>query len=733
MATAVLGLSLAVTGIGPIATPAYAAVDTQPKITQDQALSLAKQWGLIPDGYKVEGIHFADDLVESGKAPEWAIDGQTPAGDYRYIRLSADTGKLISYSRYQKKPSQGNGAAEKERTPEQLQQAAAQFLQQVTTEAERKELSKPNQYPGGERFRYFSNEPDSFVYTRIINDIPFLENGFFISVGKDGMVQSFQREWYDGSLPQEASKSESEAALAQVVQPSLAYVQVTREAGLYASADRSYSLVYRYGPQDGAMVDAQTGEVLTLQGQSLPSQPVVTPLAADDGKEPVVANKIITRDEALAIAGQLVKKLPGTYKPGNSYGSGSSQGEDGIEHKTWSFSFEKATATGKKGAEDQIELEIDDRGRLNSYSAGDSGFGQRAHEIAKPVAWDKAKQEAEALVRLLYADRLDELYISSQPPTKEEMQDIQENGRDYEISFGRLKNGIVVENSSVDVTVNAETGSVVRLSNRYDEMWTMQLPAGKAAIDVAEALKIEASHKQPMLTYYIASNYPGPYMVSSSEPKPKLVYRYVGDEGLVDAIAGEWISFNQLKQGESIQDIVDHPQQQLLQEAVDQGWLAVTDGHLYPDKPIANVDFIRGLLRFSSRSPLDSMRSEEVQIDSKWIGIDEASPDYDVIVQALRNKLIEQTGAKFASAQPITREQAAKMTLLMLGYKALLDKPELFRASFADVKDGELPAAALGQALGLFSLADGKRFAPHETLSRAEAAQLFSRLSELLD
>lgn len=742
MATAGLGFSLAVTGIGPVAVPAYAAVEKQPKITQEKALSLAKQWGLVPDGYKVERIKLQEEeAFYNGQEPEWSIEAKTQNNEERYIRLSAETGKLISFSRYQDKSSQGSGQDERELSQEKSKRVAEQFLQMVTDDNEREELSAPNQYQGGERFRYMNREPNAFLYTRVVNGIPFLENGLLVILGEDGVVQSFRREWYQGSFP-EASKQDVDgaAALEKSVRPSLAYVQVANRAGLNNSADRGYSLVYQYGPADGAMVDAKTGEILNVLGKPLTDQQAIKPLQQEDGKEPAAANKVIARDDALAIAQQLMKKFPGTYKLESGYGSGSSRGEDGIERNHWSFGFEKKPANGKKASEiDRIGLEIDDRGYIIGYSTGNRKNYRSSHEIEKPVEWKKAKEQAEALVRILYPDRLDNLYVSNQAPTVDEMKDIQESGRVYQVEFGRLKNGIVIEGNPIHVQIDAETGNVVELKNQNEEVWAMVLPDDKASIDAAKAREVEAAQMKAMLTYYREPIFWGPYTTSFPlpQPQPKLVYRYVGDEGLVNASTGEWMSFNRLMEGLQIQDIANHPMKRALQEAVDQGWLNATDGRVYPDQPIGNVDYLQAMLRLATRSPVQSLRrggsrNDEIEIDSNWVDVAETSPDYDVIGQALRYKLIEKTGTKFDPKQPITRAQAAKMALKLLGYEALLDKPELFRDELADVDKKELPLAALSQALGLFGLEDGKQFAPDVTLTRADAAQLFLRLSDLL-
>lgn len=59
----------------------------------------------------------------------------------------------------------------------------------------------------------FRGEQREFVtFTRVENEIPFLENGFRFIVDHNGEVMSFSREWYEGKLPDAAKVIDSAEA-----------------------------------------------------------------------------------------------------------------------------------------------------------------------------------------------------------------------------------------------------------------------------------------------------------------------------------------------------------------------------------------------------------------------------------------------------------------------------------------------------------------------------------------
>lgn len=152
---------------------AYAA-EQEAKITRQQAVAIAKQLISLPADAKQENIRFDQDLPTFQSAV-WNL---------------AQSGNLLRLYMWDDDREKGKGKDRQEFSQEAAEQTALAFLGKVAKN-ELQKLSKPNEFDQGDGFKYQDPSVHSFVYTRMENGIPFLENGFKISVDSSGKIIQF--------------------------------------------------------------------------------------------------------------------------------------------------------------------------------------------------------------------------------------------------------------------------------------------------------------------------------------------------------------------------------------------------------------------------------------------------------------------------------------------------------------------------------------------------------------
>lgn len=712
----------------PGAAPVVHAAEQKREVSRESAIQLVQQRIGIPEGYKLENAQYEDQAVD---APIWNLVWSKGRDQMIFISLNASTGKIQQFSRYEQTVEAPAGTLDLE----EARRTAIRYLETLTSPEERAKLSEANEY--AEIPPYYPGNPErSFTFTRVENGLPFLENGFRISLNSRGELEFFSRQWYEGELPAPArtiSLEEAEQKLADGMAPSLLYSRRSSLGGLDNGGSGKQTLVYQYNPLDPQFVDAVSGEVINAHGKPAKPQkiePLGTSTADPDREQP-----LITREQAQQIADQLIQKFPGTYRSEGQRGSGVSSGPDGIERRSWSFAYTPVEPSRDSGK--PLELTIGDRGELVGYQHQD-WFGERGERSVSrletntgepAVFWEQAEKRAIELVKRLYADRLGEIYLIGNRPTEEQIRETLERGGAFEIRFGWLHDGIPIEHAEFYVIVDPESGEVVELRIFQNDLPSPQGETGEF-VDLNAAKQAEIAEKTLMLTYYQPA--PSDYRAASETPAPILVYRYVGDHGHVDAHTGEWVSYKELRNRQTPQDIDGHPQQAALQLTLDRGLFSVTDGKLEPERLVTRGEMARIIARMSDWSEFHQhvFFGDGDEATFTFVDVDQTHPLFGVIQKNLRNGYIAREGQNFEPERPITRAEAAEMLARLLGYEELLDNPELFVPVFSDLQKEQVPAVSILHVEGIFPGKSTERFEPDSALTRAEVAQLVQALIE---
>ncbi|MFS0554665.1 YcdB/YcdC domain-containing protein [Brevibacillus sp. 179-C9.3 HS] len=510
-------------GGGSLTSVVHAAEKT---LSEEEAIALAKKQLTILGEYKLVEAQFVDGFEMQWGKPIWYSRWNKEKGGSISLQQDAASGEIWKYE-YRGDEREGE-ANQKKITEDQAFQVATQFLKQIATEEERSRLSKPNEYPDSDIF-FTPNRPGIDVnFTRIEDGIPFLENGFRLIVGNDGEVIYFERRWSEGKLPDaskvigltEAGKKWDEGAF-----PSFLYKDM---ASRVRKEPASYQPVYDFRENDPQVVDAITGKMLDWYGQ-VSKERKIQPLG-NTVPPTTTEQKLITKDEAQKIAEQHIKKLPGTYQPNGKIR------ESGSDEKQWYFEFLSQPGDGKES--DLVGMKINDRGQLVYYVVNEKRrLDEDIKKIEKGITWAQAQESAAELVRTLYPDQLGIIYLVDYAPREERIKEIWKNGEPYEIEFGYLVNGIPEENSIFQVDINPKTGEVWEMYNyEYPEHLSLP-PINEESIDVNKAKKVMKENKKLMLTYFQPKA--RSYGYAKMLEQPLLVYRYVGEKGLVQA-DGTW-------------------------------------------------------------------------------------------------------------------------------------------------------------------------------------------------
>ncbi|UIO41370.1 peptidase [Brevibacillus brevis] len=518
---------------GEILTPAVHAAEKT--LSEKEAIALAQKQLTMLSEYKLRDAQFVDGIEMLWGKSIWYTRWDKENGGSLGVQQDATSGKIWKYEYLGEE--QDLDANQKKLTEDQAFQVATQFLKQVATEEERSRLSKPNEYPDSDIFYTRDKQGVDVNFTRIENGIPFLENGFRLIVGNDGEVIYFERRWSEGKLP-DASKgikiAEAEKKWDEGAFPTFLYKEM---ASVSRKESEPYQLVYEFQRIDPQYVDAITGKMLDSYGQ-VAQERKIQPLGKTVPPS-TAERKLITKDEAQKIAEQQLKKLPGTYlSSGRIIESGS-----GSDRKVWFFEFTSQPGEGKKS--DTVKIGIDASGYFVQYNVNQkTRFNEESQKIEKGITWVQAQESARKLVQTFYSDQSGIIYAVDYAPSEEKIKEIWENDKPYEIEFGYLINGIPVVDTIFQVNVDAESGEVVDLYNHHYNLGPSgdsSLPKNEDGIDLNTAKKVVKENKKLMLTYFQPKVMGSNGLMKMLE-QPLLVYRYVGEKGLVTA-DGKWHSF----------------------------------------------------------------------------------------------------------------------------------------------------------------------------------------------
>ncbi|USG66954.1 DUF4901 domain-containing protein [Brevibacillus ruminantium] len=512
---------------GEAVVSAAAAEAKKVVLTREEAIQKIQDFGGIPQELKFEEAS----LSENSTPPTWTLSWKSPNSDVSrttekrsslVIHMDARTGYLLSYQ-YLVRPAKN--APEAPRVAEAAARSKAEdFLSKVIPKEEWQKLSKPNEF--GQHFEnmYDSKKDFAYTFTRVENGIPFIENSYQVIVSGEGEILQLLRFWNDVPLPEAKNVLKLEEAkklLAEKATPSLMVQDVlSLNTGLSFEDHEAlhdstrYKLVYLYEDRDPQYVDAHSGKALHRGGEEA-REFSYKPLGSTVRKKEDIQR--IDKEEAKKLALEWLKEVPGSYQLVKE--ESRAEGQDENKVSFWQFEYKPQQPANQI---ETVSIRVTDQGELLNYvvkkATDQKDTDQKAEE---KVSYETAKERAISFMKKTFPDRLGEIYLDE---------------RYSPFVFGWLHNGIPSAQGKLRVHVNFQTGYVGTLEQVVLEPNLTEL-TNTAKVDLDAAKKLEQENMRPMLTYYL----PMKLSFGEEQKPPILVYRYVGDRGLVDAVTGEWI------------------------------------------------------------------------------------------------------------------------------------------------------------------------------------------------
>lgn len=717
-------------------------------VTKEKAEALARKLVSIPKEYVLQGANLSMEMLAGGKRNAWGLDFVKKVnGKYLgtiYVRIHADSGQLLEFSSYTDNPSaKPTYPLKVER--DAAQQIALQFIQTIA--ADYKEQIQYNPDYGVQLLPPLTGEVlHSLRYDRLVQDIPYVDNYIEVDVDSEGHIRRFSLQWDDTiRFPKVDAKLTAEQANAKLraaAAPQLTYIIPYNMQG-----KRKPMLSYELQPLS---IDAVTGE---LKGETnfpyyragtVSDTPVTEkPL----GEAPKAGT--VTEKQAVDAVKAAFNLPPGAELNGSNYSENMNE-SIGATEAYWSLNW----TTKKDGKEvGSASAAVDGRtGAVRSFYS--YAYNEQEQSGSPNVTLEQASALAVEAVKKHLPWLTHELYFVKPDPKQYEGLSAGEN-RQYYFNFVHKIHGAAVEYDNINVAIDTRTGDIVN----YDAYLSgFDYPANAPAlIEKEKAVDSWLTYYRTQLTYRLVQQFswngqPIPIekykvMLAAGEIKgdeveatseAELVYRLVPkliDESVfLDAETGGWRNretgeTTQLEKPKA-QDIEGHWAQRQLELMVAYKALDVKNGKVRPNELVTRGELIKMLVlaRNSGRKPSMYYGAGE-QADAKASFNDVAADSsYFVYVEAaLEQNLIDVGDGSFNPSGKVSRDEMAELIVRALGYNALANHDQIFKASFKDSAQIENKGqAAIVVGLKIMTLAEGK-FLPKKQVTRGEASAAFFR------
>lgn len=689
----------------------------EPAISQEKALEIFRTFFRL-DNLNAWNVHVNLEQNFHNGHTVWTVfahERDQPRPRSFTAGIDAMTGTIVHFHRDEER---GAFAFPPRVTRDEARAIAADFV--------RRHFGDPNYHPFedpvGPTPTLLRRPYETYAFTLVkeVNGIPFVNASVTVNVNGQGDVVSMWSQPMpktitfdpaEGTLSPEALRAKLAATLPMKL--ALASISEAKEPKWALIYEPAYSL---------HTLDARTGEPL---GPDLnPIQPPENKPVADKPLAPPPQKRVqrLTREEALHRLRQAFS-LPGDIQVVNSR----LDRETGSE--VWTFDFQYRTATGGVGWSG---------GRVDAWTGRIVGFSispyleARAEWMSQDgspppevtVTLERAREAAIAWVKKHVPDLADQLVLTWARPA--EAHPLVPR---YSFFFQRQWNGIAVADQGVHLTLSATTGELLDFWLTWHNM-----PSVKAdkVLTPDEARQRYLRHVALTRVYML----PDTGISSTGVPQTaRLIYRAgldLTEPVALDAVTGTWIDLRTgapyRKPDHQTNDIAGHWAEKELRTLLELNILDSKDGKVRPDDVASRGEYLAMLIAAVSDGgyvgipgPIEQPVYHDVPRDH---------PHFRAIQTAYALGLLPKTETLSPDA-PITREEAAVFLVKALGYEKIAEHKALFLLPFSDKSALREPGyVAIAHGIGLINGRHDGRFAPHEPLTRAEAAVSIYRFLE---
>ncbi len=702
---------------------AVAAAPADVKLSKEQALDQAKKLFSIPDDYQLDNTSFR--AADKWRPfPEWSFNWVKKSAnpDYGvssiYVAIHADTGELTSYSSYS--PMQ-SAPVNKVISRDAAQKIASDFIAKVApirakdVQLYTKDVPVPKT-PLGTNVVHF------FRFVRMVNNVPFADNGIDISVDGSGKIFNYQLNWNDKIKFEESkpvSRDEALEAFRKAAVPKLSFIIPWEKM---KPGDQDPPLLAYLNPFT-FYLDAATKKPLTMGLNDLKDETAPVPVS-EKPLEPLHKGEPLDQDSAVSYANKLFD-LSGYQLQGANYNENDYRGGRPV----WDLQFEKKDKT-KDGR--YLFISIDGQnGDVLNYS-NEKRYNPAAIEKPK-FTKEQGQEKAMEFMRKFSPTLASSFYLVDSMTDESKYQ--AEQGRMF-FSFKRLVQGVPAASGDANISIDMNTGEVLYYYiNIGKETYPDKIPDHKSAEQALEAYMKESDAD----LIYVLPPINDPVMEKAgeiSERTAKLVYRMTltpFDQPYVyDAVTGEWKNqangkLANLHRSEP-SDLKNHPAAKELGLMYEYDAVSLIDGKIMPDRPITRGEMIDMLMISLNQGRFypDWLSSRKASYSDVAAG----SRYFASVETAVNLGILDKTSPTLKPDEQITKEELADMIVRALGYKKLASYQSLFETKLTDVNNSKHRGAiAIVTALGIMT-GEKNQFKPKASVSRADAAVAFYRFIE---
>ncbi|EYE89547.1 propeptide PepSY amd peptidase M4 [Fervidicella metallireducens AeB] len=672
----------------------FAAV--KPKIELKQAIEIAK------NALKLEtkGYDFSYNYYENEKKT-WMLQWNQKGGvsGSIYVFIDAENGDILSMNIWSSSDQPTSKIPKY--TKDQGLKKAEDFIKKLQP-LNYKYVKFDNSFDYYYPYDNIYSNTYNFRFIRYINNIPFPDNGMYVSINKNTLkVVGYSYQWDEKELPssQKAIKIEDGKKIFEdklglelsyqaiydyqknKIKPILVY---SLKKGNYPIDALTGELLYNYGPYFGSPLE---------KNQSM-DKPAGSNLTPEEQISVDTSSKYISSNEAA----EVVKKyftISDKYKLESSSLFINKLENSASWYLQWNYRDEKNNEYGNISARVNAE-----NSNLMSFYINSSDYAHKSDE--KPaLSKDQARKIAEDFLKNIEPAK----YPLTELREYNRVYPVYENETGYYFTFIRKHNNIPCPFNNFTVYVDAYSGKILS----YNMSWfEIDLPSSENVIDLNDAY-LTLYKKCDFSLKYIKMYSP----VENNYSNIKLVYSLNKFNGYIDAKSKELLDYsgNPVKEITPVayKDIKNTPYEKDIKLLVEFGIIDFPGEKYLPNNKIQQKDFIKML----------------VKILNPYYEVNSEKDNYDAYYKiAVERKIL--TEKEINPNLTVTRQSAAKYLInsLNLGYIAKLNG--IYSSIFKDFKNisNEYKGyAVLSSGLKII-LPEKGCFNPKKEITRGEAANI---------
>ncbi len=287
---------------------------------------------------------------------------------------------------------------------------------------------------------------------------------------------------------------------------------------------------------------------------------------------------------------------------------------------------------------------------------------------------------------------------------------------EYQFTFPRVKDGIIVMGDQISVGVSAEDGSFTSINVNHFELDTW--PSVDDVLSEEDALEMFSTNLDTSLRYERG-------IQNEDEHHYFSIYLPVFNEkemNFLNAITGEWRS----EQEKEEPIFLSHPwAEKEINYLLNSKILKVDDITTFDaNEKISKGKALEVMIKSLTRMYPDYYRGDTENINHTFENIEPDHPLFQVVEQAVNMGILDKEKTTFPEEEMLTREELAVWYIRALGLEEAAKRNHIFKVPFKDssqITDQYRGYVVLAEELGLLTTSND-RFNPTQKITYAQIA-----------